>query len=125
MADPTQEPANVNANELAAMFRQGPLYIVAKKPVKENVFGTFALNVVFATILFLVIFVAGTAWTLAVNKQIEGKPKWETKKYWWYASGVTFGAIVLAIGFGAIAEALKGTSINIDISTLLSGGGEI
>jgi hypothetical protein len=125
MANPKQETASVSANELATILKQGPLYIVAKKSVKENVFGTFALNVVFTTILFLVIFVAGTAWTLAVNKQIEGKPYWETNKYWWYAGGVTFGAIALAIGFGAIAEALKGTTININISSLITGGGEV
>jgi hypothetical protein len=86
---------------------------------KSSFLGSYSVSVFLTTLLFLVIFIAGSAWTMAVNKQFEQKPGVPTQKYWEFAIIMTLGTVLMAIGFGALAEFLKGLNINVNITSLL------
>jgi hypothetical protein len=98
--------AAANAASAAAMSRRD--------------FAGYSTNVVFSTLLFLIIFIAGTAWTLAVKEQFERKPG--TYRYWVFAIAMTLLTIGAAIGFGELARLLS-KRININIGNFL--GAEI
>jgi hypothetical protein len=83
-------------------------------------FAGYSANVVFSTLLFLIMFSAGTAWTLAVKEQFERKQ--ETYRYWVFAIAMTLLTIGAAIGFGELARLLS-KRININIGNFL--GAEI
>lgn len=76
----------------------------------------YSLNVALTTILFLVIFITGTAWTLAVNKSFEKKP--QMAKYWLFALGMTLFTVGAAIGIGELGNYLK-ENINVNLTSLL------
>jgi len=65
-------------------------------------FRNVTAKVVLSTILFLLIFVCGTSWTMAVNKQFEGKPN--TFRYWAFAVLLTFLVMTLSVLFGEMAR---------------------
>jgi hypothetical protein len=72
------------------------------------------------TILFLVIFITGTAWTLAVNKSIEHKE--DVGRYWLFCVAMTCLTILLATWFGDLARnSSPPTSAQVNVTALLGG----
>ena len=62
----------------------------------------YTVNIILSTILFMVVFVAGTSWTMAVNKQFEGQAA--VSRYWLFAAVMTAVTIAMSIGFGELSK---------------------
>ena len=92
----------------------------------------FSLNVMLTTILFILIFVTASSWTLAVNKQfkfvqsaktgfetgISPGTRPDTKWYWAFSGIMTIITIAASIGFGEAAHAVN-KNVSITITNLL------
>ena len=103
-------------DEVATLPPVKKIRVVRVKSDSDQDLSFYSLNVFFTTILFLVIFITGTSWTMAVNKQFEKKP--DVARYWVYALAMTLLTVGLAIFFGEMGRLLK-QRINVNISTML------
>ena len=89
-------------------------YIRITDPQRE--FCGFSVNVVLTTILFIVIFIAASSWTMAVSKEFEHKKG--TYRYWLFSLFMTIVTVGLSIGFGELAHSVN-KKVEITITNLL------
>ena len=92
-------------------------YVQITDPQRE--FAGFSVNVVLTTVLFIVIFVTASSWTLAVNKEFEHKAG--SIRYWIFSLVMTLVTVGLSIGFGELAHAVN-KKVNITVTNLLGSG---
>ena len=91
--------------------------IQARKSADVN-FPSYIITIFFSTLILISTFITGTGWTLAVNKEFEGKPA--RGKYWAFALGMTVLTILLAVSFGVAAEILnKSGRVDVKLDNIL------
>ena len=111
------KPVDTATGSKQPLTSQPPLHAKMMRvtdPQRE--FAGFSLNVVLTTILFIVIFITASSWTLAVNKEFEHKKN--TLNYWMFSLVMTLVTIGLSIGFGELAHAVN-QKVDITITNLL------
>ena len=74
-------------------------------------FASFTSNVILSTVLFMLIFVSGSAWTMAVGKAFDGtradlSPSPHTR-YWVFATIMTLVTVLLSLVFGELARHVR------------------
>ena len=83
----------------------------------QSQFSSYTISVVMTTVLFLIIFVAGSSWTMVVTKAFENKPC--ITKYWIFAVFMTLMTMFVALAFGGLSKWMN-SRVNININNLLS-----
>jgi hypothetical protein len=78
--------------------------------------GYYSLNIFLSTILFVVIFVTGSAWTEAAAQKIQGKKNaWKMMAF---AGCITAATLIFSVGFGELSR--LNPKINVDVQGLLT-----
>jgi hypothetical protein len=78
--------------------------------------GFYSLNILLSTILFVIIFVTGSAWTEAASQQIQGKKN--SWKMLVFAGVITVVTLAFSIAFGELGRVNRNK--NVDVQGLLT-----
>ena len=122
---PTKTDDDAPPKDARAKLLEGSA-VVPKSPARymritdpQREFCGFSVNVVLSTVLFIVIFIAASSWTMAVSKEFEHKKG--TYRYWLFSVFMTIITLGLSIGFGELAHGIN-KKVEITITNLLGTG---